>query len=476
MAAPALVFFASAAVLVLEILAGRLVAPYVGVSLETYTGIIGTVLAGIALGSAAGGRLADRYDPRSLLGPVLVAAGSAALLSVPIIAALGPGVADDGGGPMGIVTLAVTAFVLPTALLSSVTPMVAKLRLSTTEETGSVVGGLSAAGTAGALVGTFVTGFVLVAAMPTKPIVIAVGLAVAAAGIVTSITARRRSIPAMSIGIVLVSMSAAIAQGTSSPCERETAYYCVDVLVDSNRPSGRVLMLDTLRHSYVDLNDPTYLEFRYLSLFAGVVDATLGDAPVQALHIGGGGFTFPRWLAATRPGTTNTVLELDPEIVKIARDELGLVTSPALRVRTGDARLNIADEPSGVFDLVVGDAFGGLSVPWHLTTAEMIGEIARVLRPGGIYVLNVIDYSPQRLVRAELATLAATFEHVALIAPPDGRSGNHVLVAGDSPISLGDTDPASGLAVIDEELDDFIGNARILRDDFAPADQLITRR
>lgn len=290
-AAPTVVFFTSAAVLVLEILAGRLVAPYVGVSLETYTGIIGTVLAGMALGSAAGGRIADRYDPRALLGPLLIAAGISSLLAVPIIATLGPEVARSGGGPVGIVTLAVTAFVLPTALLSAVSPMVAKLRLVSTAETGTVVGGLSAAGTAGALVGTFATGFVLIAAVPTRPIVTAVGIGLAAVGVLVSLRLRRRPRPWVAVGLVLV---AALAQAVPSPCQRETAYYCVAVVTDEARPSGRVLLLDNLRHSYVDLRDPTYLEFRYTSLFADVVDATLEDGPLDALHIGGGGFTFPR--------------------------------------------------------------------------------------------------------------------------------------------------------------------------------------
>lgn len=471
-AAPALVFFTSAAVLVLEILAGRLVAPYVGVSLETYTGIIGTVLAGIAVGSAAGGWAADHGDPRRLLGPLLIAAGAAALVSVPIIAALGPGVARSGGGPAGIVTLAVTAFVLPTALLSAVAPMAAKLRLSTTAETGAVVGGLSAAGTAGALVGTFATGFVLIAALPTRPIVTALGVTLAVTGVVVSVRTGRTPRPASVVGLVLV---AAIAAVLPSPCQRETAYYCVAVVPDPERPSGRVLLLDNLRHSYVDLQDPTYLEFRYTQLFADVVAATVDAGPVDALHIGGGGFTFPRWLAATRPGSTSTVLELDPDVVTIAEDELGLETGPSLRVRTGDARLNIADEPTAAFDLVVGDAFGGLSVPWHLTTTEFVDEVARTLRPSGIYMLNVIDAGPRRLVRAELATLAASFEYVALIAPPDQPAGNHVLVASDAPIELGPVDPSEGVAVTGDALDEFIGGASVLRDDDAPVDQLITR-
>ncbi len=472
-AAPALVFFTSAAVLVLEILAGRLVAPYVGVSLETYTGIIGTVLAGIAVGSAAGGWIADRRDPRPLLGPLLLAAGAASLAALPIIAALGPGIAAAGGGPAGIITLAVTAFVLPTALLSAVTPMVAKLRLTTTAQTGAVVGGLSAAGTAGALVGTFATGFVFVAAWPTRPILVGVATALIATGIAVSIRLRRRPRPALVIALVL---AAGLAQAVPSPCGQETRYYCATVEADPARPSGRTLVLDNLRHSYVDLDDPTHLEFRYTRLFAAVVDAAFDDVDLDALHLGGGGFTFPRWLAATRPGSTSTVLELDPGIVAIAERDLALEQGPQLRVRTGDARLNIADEATGSYDLVVGDAFGGLSVPWHLTTVEMISDIDRVLRPGGLYVLNVIDAGARRLVRAELATLAAVFGHLAVIVPPDGPAGNHVLVASDDPIDLDDIPASDGAAITGDDLDRFIDDADPLRDDYAPADQLLTQR
>jgi MFS family permease len=472
LAAPVLVFCTSAVVLVLEILAGRLVAPYVGVSLETYTGIIGTVLAGIAAGSALGGWVADRSDPRRLLGPLLMAAGTASLASLPVVAALGPAVAAGGGGPGGVVTLAVTAFVVPTALLSAVTPMVAKLRLASTARTGVVVGGLSAAGTAGALVGTFATGFVFVAAWPTRPIVVAIGAALVASGLVLAVAQRRRP-RAGALAALLV--APALAYAVPSPCQEETRYYCVDVVADPARPSGRTLVLDDLRHSYVDLDDATHLEFRYTRLFAAVVEAVSDGGAVDALHIGGGGFTFPGWLAATRPGSTSTVLELDPEVVRIARQQLGLVTSPALRVRTGDARVNITAEQTDGYDLVVGDAFGGLSVPWHLTTVEMVEEIDRTLRAGGVYVLNMIDAGPRRLVRAEAATLAAVFDHVAVIVPPDGPAGNHVLAGSDEPFRLDDVATGDGTVLAGPDAIAFIADADALTDDHAPADQLLTR-
>ena len=149
-AARVLVFFASASVLVLEILAGRMMAPYVGVTLESFTGIIGTVLAGIAIGSWLGGRLADRYPPRRILPIVLISGGILALLTYPIVTLVGP---SSSASPVDIVVLAAVSFFAPAAVLSAVTPTVTKIRLHTLAETGSVVGRLSAIATAGAIFG-----------------------------------------------------------------------------------------------------------------------------------------------------------------------------------------------------------------------------------------------------------------------------------------------------------------------------------
>jgi MFS family permease len=471
-----LVFTTSAAVLVLEILAGRLLAPYVGVSLETYTGIIGTVLAAIAAGTALGGRLADRVDPRRLLGPALVLGGILAWLALPLLTWLGP---RSGDGPLAIVVLAAFAFFLPAAVLSGASPMVAKLRLDSLEHTGSVVGGLSAAGTAGALFGTFVTGFILVAAMPTKPIVVAVGagLIVGGLGLWWRFATTMPSRPAAALVVVAVAGSLGLAATNTSACQWETAYFCVTVEHDPLRSSGRILRLDTLRHSYVDLDDPTYLDFRYIRLFASVAES-LGDGPIETLHVGGGGFTFPRYLAATRPGGSNVVIEIDDELVEIAKDHLNLDPSGDIELLVNDARQVVRRQPEARFDLVVGDAFGGLSPPWHLTTAEFIADIERVLAPRGIYTLNVIDGGPARFARAQTATLLAAFEHVLVVLPPFSTSApvNHVLVASNHPLDALTVPPNDGMVLRGSEVIAFAGDARSLTDDFAPVDQLITRR
>src|SRR5688572_6027007 len=190
LASRALVFFTSAAVLVLEILAQRLLAPYLGISLEVITGVIGVILAGIAVGAWAGGRLADRIDPARLLGPILVLGGLTGLAAPLVVDLIGPAVGTTN--PVSIVFLTTLGFFAPAAVLSAVPPVVVKLRLATLAETGTVVGSYSAIGTAGGIFGTFATGFFLIAAFPTRPIVIAVGVLL----ILVGVTIWHASIPA----------------------------------------------------------------------------------------------------------------------------------------------------------------------------------------------------------------------------------------------------------------------------------------
>ena len=203
------------------------------------------------------------------------------------------------------------------------------------------------------------------------------------------------------------------------------------------------------------------------------------------MHLGGGGSTLPRWLGATRPGSTSTVLEVDRGVVDLGYRELGVGAIPAgLDVRVGDARITMRSLAGSSADLVVGDAFGARSAPWHLATTEFVDDVRRVLRPGGVYLLNVIDNDPRALVATQVATLASRFAHVAVLARPDQLArdggGNFVLVAADRPLDLASLqERLAGLgepaAVLDEAATRALaGNARPLVDDHAPADQLIT--
>jgi spermidine synthase len=468
------VFLAAGAVLLLEILAVRVMAPYVGVSLNTYTGIIGTVLAGISAGAWVGGWAADHMEPRKLLGPLLIIGGILAIATAPLATELGKHI--ESNSLIAIVGLAGATVFLPAFVLSSVHPIVVKMQLQSLNVTGSVVGRLSAFATAGALVGTFGTGFFLTAHFPTRAILAGVGGVLIAAGALVwwRQVRRLRATAVAGLGLAVVAAAGAAASA-NGPCKVESAYACIQV--KSQGPYGRLLILDDLPHSFADIRSPRHLIFDYARTMGALLD-TFGEPkqPISVLTIGGGAFTLPRYVAATRRGSENTVMEIDPAVVDTARQDFGVRSSPRLRIEEGDARLLVEDELPQSYDVVIGDAFSGHSVPWQLTTKEFLAELKRLLRPGGLYMMNFID-TKLRFVRAEAATLRQVFSHVVLFELE--FSSNRVLVASDPPIDLAavedrlQSSSVPAQVVTGAELTSVIGDARILEDDFAPVDQLL---
>lgn len=473
-AAAALVFGSSAAVLVVELVALRLLAPYLGLTLETNTLVIGVALAAIAFGSWVGGWWADRVDPRRVLAPLL-GVSAVVVAATPFLVRGSAGVAD--GAPLLLV--AAVTIIVPGALLSAVTPMVIKLMLASLDDTGTIVGRLSGIGTVGAIVGTVVTGFILISRLPVSWIMVGLGVALLLAAVVVGLRIGRTPVRA-----VAGSAAAALGLGAAtvlfpSGCDTETIYHCVAVDADPERPSGRTLVMDGLRHSYVDVADPRHLEFDYVRAIAAGIDARFAEGvPLEVHSIGAGGLTLPRYLDADRPGSSGTVSEVDPGVIRVDREALALPASLDLDIRVEDGRLGLQTLPRGGADVIIGDAFGGVSVPWHLTTREASLEIDRALADDGIYLVNLIDHGPLSFARAELATLREVYPHVALAW--QGEGGNLVAAASRAPIDasawqsgLDDRD-VTWTVLAGEALTDWVGDAPVLTDDFAPVDQLLT--
>ena len=419
---------------------------------------------------------------RRLIGPLLLVSG-VTVAATPFLVRLA---AESADGSMLLLAAGLTLFV-PGALLSAVTPAVTKLRLSSIAETGTVVGRLSGIGTAGAVVGTVVTGFVLVSRVPVTGIMVGLGLALVVAAVAVEAAApagaRGRGGP-RSCWWRWAGSAALSARAAATPRRRTTAWW------SSRTPSGshgRVLVLDGLRHSYVDLDDATHLEFAYVQAIASAVGHGAPRAgAVDAYHLGAGALTVPRYLDAVRPGSSSLVSEIDGGVVDAAVSRVGVELSPDIEVRVEDGRLGLGRLGDDTRDLVVGDAFGGVSAPWHLATREAVAEVDRVLRDDGVYVANLIDHGPLAFARAELATLASTFDHVALAADADtvGRTaaagGNLVALASDRPL-----DTAAWQARLDErgtdwrvitgrDLRAWVDGAAVLTDELAPVDQLLT--
>ncbi|HUR52360.1 MAG TPA: fused MFS/spermidine synthase [Mycobacteriales bacterium] len=212
----------------------------------------------------------------------------------------------------------------------------------------------------------------------------------------------------------------------------EVDFGTAELVRDLDRPQGWLLLVDGTPQSYVDPADPEHLEFDYVRWLADLVDA-LPPGPVTALHLGGGACTLPRYVAATRPGSTQLVVEADARLADVVRAQLG---TKGFKLRVGDGREALTGlAPTS--DLVVGDVFVGARVPTHLATLEHVQQVRRVLRPGGVYAVNVGDTGPLDFARQQAATLAAAFSHVLLLADPGVRRGrrfgNLVLAASDHP-------------------------------------------
>jgi spermidine synthase len=203
----------------------------------------------------------------------------------------------------------------------------------------------------------------------------------------------------------------------------------------------RRLMVDGLEASVVDRGDPTHLDFPYMRWIADVLDVGWRALqPLRAVHVGAGGCVLPRYLAATRPGSDSEAYEVDAAVLAALDEVLDLHAEPGLRVRRGDGRDLLASRPPRSADVVITDAFSGPTVPAHLTTIEYQAQVARILRRGGVHVVNLIDGPPLRAARRQAATLAHAFSEVVLLAPravvAGRRTGNLVLAAGDRTLSL----------------------------------------
>jgi spermidine synthase len=484
-----IVFVASACTMIVELVAGRIIAPYVGVSLYTWTSIIGVVLAGISAGNYLGGRLADRWGSLRLLAIVFLLAG---LSSLPILAVDEVSLLTPSGLPiiLEILSLATALFFVPSAILGMVSPIVAKLAVHDLAETGSTVGKIYAAGAAGSIVGTFATGFVLVSWFGTRAIIWGVALILWTLGLLFLLSSRRWLL--LTGLLVLVAVSALAANGglLKSECTEETNYFCIKVHEEEHDGKPvRVLVLDRLVHSYSSLDDPTVLVYIYEQIYAEVT-RYLHDrnGQLDALFIGGGGYTFPRYMEALYRDSELTVIEIDPGVTDVAYEQLGLSRDTSIVTHNRDARLFLEKNKSENYDLILGDAFNDFSVPYHLTTKEFNDLVRDWLADDGLYMVNIIDGPGGDFLRAYVHTMRQTFPYVYVVPTRDswrqGPRSTFVVIGALKPLDLaafdtltaGDGYPHVARLIIDQaDVDDLLeeGDPVTLTDDYVPVDQML---
>ena len=433
------VFIASFCTLVIELVAGRIMAPYVGVSLYTWTSIIGVVLAGISIGAYLGGLIADRYPRSSTLGWLLFLSGLGAFFISPLTNLVG---AAQFQTSLMIRILLITTiiFLVPSCLLGMISPVVVKLTLNNLEKTGNVVGKIYAFSTLGSILGTFATGFFLISWMGTRQILFTMGIILILSALVFGGFFVRKKVLALFFIVLIPLIWAFYGYAFKPPLDEETYffkesnYYTIKLKRDTTRSGGEpleALILDHLVHSYTDLNDPLYLEYEYIRIYEEMVRWQADKRrSFKALFIGGGGYTLPRFIEAKYPQAGIDVVEIDPDITRVVKSYLGVSEDTRIRSFNEDGRWFVMNsKEQGSYDFIFGDAFNDLSIPYHLTTKEFAMQLKRLLKPDGLLLANVIDsfkkgaFMPSYIRTLEevfgkgnvhLITLSSDYDHIGI--------------------------------------------------------------
>jgi len=523
-----IVFIASFCTLVIELVAGRIMAPYVGVSLYTWTSIIGVVLAGISIGAYLGGRIADRYPRSSTLGWLLFFSGLGAFSISPLTNLVG-GAQFQTSLMTRILLITAIVFFVPSCLLGMISPVVVKLTLNNLEKTGNVVGKIYAFSTLGSILGTFATGFFLISWMGTRSILLTMGIILVISAVIFGSFFRRKKALALLFLFLFLSFSLPIVglrvyaltnptefSFPSSPVEsikafyehsfkypfeeethffRESDYYTIKVKKSINGNNGNPLeslVLDHLVHSYTDLKDPLYLEYEYIRIYEEMVRwRAKNRGSFRSLFLGGGGYTFPRFIEAKYPKAEIHVVEIDPEITRVARKYLGVSENSKIRSFNEDGRWFVMNcKGKGGYDFIFGDAFNDLSIPYHLTTKEFGMQIKSLLKPDGMLLANVIDsfkkgaFMPSYIRTLEevfgkgnvhLITLTSDYDHIGI--------STFVVVASPQKLDMDDFvkkvkrdgGEMTSHVMPQDQLQAFLKDrySVILTDDYVPVDNLI---
>ncbi|MBI2850575.1 MAG: fused MFS/spermidine synthase [Chloroflexi bacterium] len=501
-----IVFISSFCVMVIELIAARILAPYIGVSLYTWTSIIGVILAGIALGNYLGGKVADRYPSPLLLTAIFLVGG---LLTIGILPAIKLVASASWFASLPLMlnfTLKTSAiFFLPAIVLSMVSPLVIKLTLADLGQTGGIVGTIYAVSTAGAILGTFMTGFFFILWFGIRMIVWLVAGALILTGIVTWFSWRvpgRWKLTLKNFVTWLAVLEVIFAflllfgmrEIWQEEFTKESNYYTIQVSLRSvGNDNVKMLTLDRLVHGYTSPNDPTLLVYDYLKVFEEIVAYRAGEnqAP-RLLHLGGGAYSFPRYMETVYPESVNEVVEIDPAVTEVAYRELGVPLTTSIKTYNQDARLFLIQRKTGEkYDIVIGDVFNDRSTPFHLTTLEFDRLVKANMKDDGIYLINLIDdYHNGRYLPSFLHTLKQAFGNVYLFSiSKDGVErgiSTFVIAATDRRLDTADytsivtrngARPAEGTLYDEAQLEAYLSSRKpiLLTDDHAPTDILVAR-
>jgi len=503
-----LVFVSGAVLMGLEMAGSRVLAIHFGSSIYVWGSIIGIFLAALAGGYYAGGLAADRKPSFVLLNLIALAAGCWLVLLPFYDNFIARGIRSTHlGARTEPLLTTIMLFGGPSILMGMVSPFSVRLSASGLERIGNVAGRLYALSTVGSIAGTMITAFWLVPLVGTHAILRTLGLCLAAMALIGLTDSRAL----LAVTAPVVPLVFALSVWSPSPFvrleaaqkslfEADSAYHHV-LVVDDDHTDTRLLRFNNFIESVVN-RQPPHDSGNYTNSFqlARIFQRDLE----RVMVIGGGGAIGPRQFVDQDPQTVVDLVEIDPLVVDISRRYFFLPDDGRLKVHVDDGR-NFVRATTDRYDLIILDAFTvGGQVPFHLTTQEFMREIRSLLKPEGVFLINVnsaVEGPNSRILRAEYKTALTIFDEVLIFPRPfDGERGkpklalsrarNVMLVGlvGRHEWTLESIAAAANLLVqqgkaytptfLDDAMQLYTGRVRtddvpLLTDDYAPVDTMV---
>ena len=427
-----LVFSSGAMVMALELMASRILTPVFGSTTYTWGSLIGVILAGLSLGYYLGGKIADKNPQFQKICSIIFSAGLYTIF-IPFIApsVLGFSISVLPASQYAPLLATFVLLMLPTTLLGFVSPYSIKLATHTLKRVGNISGSLYSLSTIGGILGTFLTVFVLIPMISVREIIFAIGITL----MITSLIGLKTP-PKIVVLVVIVLLIAPWSSAVvgliphigESIYEKETPYSHLDV-TDSGKI--RTLFINGMIHGKMNLDDPSELVIDYTRYFhlGGIFNSDFENV----LFIGGGGFSGPKNFLSTYPDILVDVVEIDPDVIDVAKKYFAVNDDPRLRIFNEDAR-NFLTQNNEKYDLIILDAYATNYVPFHLLTAEYFQILDSRLQPRGIVVSNLIGSlvgETSDLFRSAYKTMDTVFPTLYVFPTEHaiGKTQNLMLVA-----------------------------------------------
>lgn len=471
------IFIAGFCVMVLELLGTRIISPHLGSSLSVWTSLIGVVMAFLSLGYYWGGVLSEKNAHLSTLSSLLY--GTALWVFLLIVTKEAFMIFLLRTGTPRYVQSIIAAIALlgvPSALLGAVSPYAARLTISSLRKSGSAVGNMYAISTIGSILGTFLTGFVFIPQLGHLKTLYVVSVCLTLTSLLLSGTYRWVKIAFLCVCIFALYNGWNFVQFSHRRMieDTDTAYVRAQI-IETYTPLGVLtgMFTDGANSSAAFPKNPRILVFEYYKFY----DLMFWNKDVKnVLMLGGAGMGYPRYVAATYPNISMTVVEIDSELYEIAKRSMGYVPSDSVRMVFEDGRVFL-NSNAQKYDAILIDVFSAHSIPWHLVTVESVRKVQQSLTDDGLVIVNIIssfDGNRSRIIKSIASTYKRIFESVEIFAVQSGARStdaqNIILVAANTKLDFSQNNLSARRKALLSHRRSMALNGTVLTDDWSPID------